>query len=556
MNAIPLVRHLLLKDLRNQRGWLLFYWFLVLALPFCALGMRFNFSATNVPLFGIDIGFDFLLGLILIRTILLDPPGRTTHFLATRPVGWRAVFANKALFAGLFLIVPMWIAKVGTIYAVGVPLHGLDIPLFLIEITIEGGALLAFVVLFSLFLRSLPVVYLSLVAFVALSCAGRMLWWNYFEPKYVVPNDETISLTNCRDLMTEVGLIFTIGITALSRYRTKKILLPLILFVVGLGLSEFLPAYCSWNPSHLFSDQPSNLKEVASPLRDQLHFTLTGQEWTGRNYSNRDYPNGVQYNLLNHTTVLTGPDSSYFAKLVDYHAQATLRSGQVIESSYGKVHERGVIENAQGEVGGMSYAFLKKFTEEQLANFNPKERVTLVEDIFDLFNFPPHKFRGQDLNGASIEGVATLEIWRAVIVKTAPLRSGTMVLMPHRRDLLQHVAITSNRVRFDVATEIRDLTLCGDIAGKSNWENLTWLVVNRRKGEYLDLAPNDRASNGGIGLAGYNALFTHYEYGPNEGKSIPADWLNKAEICFISAEPCGRMNFIYEIPSIDLSPIN
>jgi hypothetical protein len=125
---------------------------------------------------------------------------------------------------------------------------------------------------------------------------------------------------------------------------------------------------------------------------------------------------------------------------------------------------------------------------------------------------------------------------------------------------LQQVEADPSRISFQIVKQYMPLTLRGDLPGWQEWENLSWLVINRRKGEYL-------IDNGAESYGNY--LEIHHLERPvmlngvmtavpvkaayaNAKDSIPADWIDGAEIVFFSSEACGRISFPYEIPSIDL----
>jgi hypothetical protein len=187
------------------------------------------------------------------------------------------------------------------------------------------------------------------------------------------------------------------------------------------------------------------------------------------------------------------------------------------------------------------------------------------------FNYLPNRYRDEDLTGVSIKGVVTFAIGRAFILQTLPLEDGAVLNLPRRRYTLEQVEATPNEnfggqtsgsISFQIVKQYMPLTLRGDLPGWQEWENLSWLVINRSKGEYLIdngadsygnyleihhlVRPQIMNSGGVMTRAQIEASFAQAK------EPIPADWIDGAEIVFFSSEACGRISFPYEIPSIDL----
>ncbi len=72
-------------------------------------------------------------------------------------------------------------------------------------------------------------------------------------------------------------------------------------------------------------------------MRDRVKLTLTGVEGqNGNNLSGGSW-NKVRFMNYNHEMSLMGVEPPYFAVLVDYHADATLKSGRVIHSEFNDI---------------------------------------------------------------------------------------------------------------------------------------------------------------------------------------------------------------------------
>ncbi|HWB59709.1 MAG TPA: hypothetical protein VG733_09460, partial [Chthoniobacteraceae bacterium] len=112
-------------------------------------------------------------GLVMLAWLIeIDAPGRRLHFLATRPVPWNVLLAEKAVFAAVFLLLPVWIAKMGTVFLLRIPVNATDVTLILVENTIRMAALMSAVALFASFFRNLWVVFLAMLGASALVLVG------------------------------------------------------------------------------------------------------------------------------------------------------------------------------------------------------------------------------------------------------------------------------------------------------------------------------------------------------------------------------------------------
>ena len=182
-------------------------------------------------------------------------------------------------------------------------------------------------------------------------------------------------------------------------------------------------------------------------MRGQIKLTLKGVQGAGRNNMADTTWNGTRLMNLTHEFFLEGVQPPYFAVLVDYHAEATLKSGRVIRSAYGGVGEHGIAE-------GMSRVF-----EKEMLGFTRALEAESHEETFQIFNYQPDQYPNEDLNGARIKGVITLEIRRGIVSENGAVESGrerghaSAALRDQRGDFQPGHGIFSRhgRRRFDVA---------------------------------------------------------------------------------------------------------
>jgi len=278
MNRSALILHLLLKDLHFQRSWLALLWLLALLLPITAGYISPGPVGTNAFMMGTTGGFEFVCAVILLRIIQLDPPGRGTYFLATRPVDWFSLLASKILFAGAFLLIPNWIATLGTMYALGMQFNITDQALFLIEVTISTAALLTVVAVPAFFLRKLTSVMMIILGGALLIGIGSLVFADYVRRTSITPppnpTEFSYQLDHCRRLMFNLGLAFTGVVAAFFCYGKRPLRESFIALGGGVFLSLMLWLCWPTNLSVIFSDQPPQVTDLTSALRNKIQFNI------------------------------------------------------------------------------------------------------------------------------------------------------------------------------------------------------------------------------------------------------------------------------------------
>lgn len=550
MNATSLTLHLLIKDLRHQRWWLALLWAFALALPF----MLPSRLIAGHPELGLDRRGALVVGALFVliltafaQAVRLDAPGRRVHFLATRPVPYPALLAEKFLFAAVLLMVPLWLARLEVIWLMKIPVDALDVALLLLETTLFTGGLLAGVMLVSLFVRSLPAILASMgIGFMLVMAADSLVeshWqlasrlWPFYTP-----------LSRCCFLLFYIIIMATAGAAAIALYRRRPRRAAPVVVAAGILLAAAGWWFWPYDFSRLVPGDSRSFGPVPADLAMGIKLTLTGKEGEMNNrVQGLAIENGEHYSILSHDLSMAGVEPPWFYRMVDYHAVATLKSGATIHSSYEDVH-------AHGMVGGMGDAYLAK-----VAGVQSTDEIKWDVGALEIFNFFPGRYKQEDLADAHIEGVITLEIRKVVLLKIAPLKVGAFAYLPRRRFVLQNVNVTPGGVNCLILMTGVDCALRGDQRGVEGPFEFSALVFNRARSEYL--RPTSSGANSGSAYFYQSGIMeatletivdANNNWSDYNNKPFPAHWADDAEIAFFTTEPCGLIDVPYELKSVNL----
>src|ERR1700683_3503148 len=486
--------------------------------------------------------------LITIPAIQSDPAGREFRFLLTRPVHGSAIGLAKALFLTLFLIMPYWLSQEFVVACSQVSLTPLDHLLLLIESVVWCAAAVASLVLWCVFLRNGLHVVLVLVIF---SVVGSFLpiWWHERSFHTGVlplwPNLEHERLSQFRAFLSEavflVVAIFAIGL----RYRTKGFKAPLSVALGGYGLSLLVLWFFPYNFAQTLEDQSSNRSMLTPDQLGRIHMTLLTQR--GQGHQNpHDLGgggwNGINYVNFNQSVRLEGVEPPYFVQTVGYHAVITLRSGKTFTSDYADFP-------SHGQVGGLNPSFMAL-----VAGVLPSWPYQKDQQL-DLATYLP-KDLIDDVTGATIKGVITLEVRRAYVAGSIPLRSEASFSIPRRRYKVAHTDFSNDSVAVDLSCFQLPLILRGDLANFNTKDDLQWLAVYR---PYSESLAQQGSSSGGGSNFGVHFTQSKFTYRAVDERLIPGwrplppDWASGAELVFIGSDPCGQVTLPYEIDNVDLN---
>lgn len=546
MNSPALILHLVVKDFRHQRLTLLLVWMLAAALPFIArhdAGMVM-FSASPVMALGLG-GLLLLLCFVLVRLIRLDAPGRDFHFLATRPIGWLALLVGKFIFIIVFLFTPVLVARWAGIPLLEIPMSGMDVFLYLVETAIYVSAALAVCTLFALFVRRIHTIFAALLAttilivFCSVWLQGRALRDGTALP-WVDP-----SLQSSRLLVFCVAICLTICLVAWLRYSRKSIVSPLSVLFVGLILSFVLKTSWPWHFGRLFPDATQRESGMPAAIRDQKALDFSPSENQSDTALTGSQFNGIRSMGLDRYVTLKGMQPPYFARIATYHAEATLKSGRVIHSAYEDV-------SGHGGVGGLSNNL--KY---DILGFPAAKEERWDFYRFELFNYRPDEYRKEDLTGARIKGILSLEIRRAVVVKKMPFRTGASVDWYRTHYVLREAVVNPSSVDHRITSYTISSALRGDSRGFAPWKELKWVIYHHTEREHLRLGSEGSSGNEGVFSyqRNYQGSYRKDIFSSDRKKAkerFSDDWIEGAEIAFIGSEPCGTICLPYEIQSVDL----
>ena len=547
MKTIPLTCHLFLKDLRHQWAMLAAIWVAAFALPFVFLDIDPVLGTSRHGVLATS-GLFLLLVVTLARAIRLDAPVREFHFLATKPVPWRALLAGKFLFALLMLVVPVWVVKLGVIWLMKIPLTPLDVATLLLELALPVGALLAAAAVLTLLVRIIPAA-LAIMALgaVLVGVADSFIkrnWqitsklWPFYEP-----------LSGCRFLLFYFVFILAAfaAAGALYGWRSRRVAWGLVAAGIVMGGA----VWWSWpyDLSRLFPGDPRVSGPAPEEMRSRITLTLTGKEGEMNNRAqNLGIENGERYSTLSHDLSVKGIAPPYYYTMVDYHGVATLKSGTTIRCAYDDVHAHGMVGN-----GCMGAAMA-------LSGAQTKDEMKWDVGALEIFNFFPGRYPGEDFHGASVKGTVRLEIRKVVLVKTLPLKEGGTVDFPRRHFVLDRVLVSPHGIDVAISMAGMKSTLRADMGGVESRDMFSMLMFNRARHEIASAVGDGMGSGSSFFFetGDINSTFAQLidanngEWREDNDRTFPLDWADGAEIGFFTSVPCGWVELPYEVKGVDL----
>jgi hypothetical protein len=519
MNTFALLRHLLLKDVHHQRLLLMLVWGYALLVPWTPGLYEFHNGNQYQIYYLLPLYAVILIGTL--RLLQLDPPGRSVHFLITRPVRPSALLASKALFIVLFFFMPLLISKLETVNILQISFNFLDMVFFTIETLIFSGAFFAVVALPALFLRKMTSALFFLIFGTVVFGVFTIAYdqpQSRFSGAYYHPDPQ---LGACQWLMFELGLGLTLLVVAFVRYRWKSPVGPVGLLGVGLLFSYILLFHWPARLDEFVSGQM--FATVPSPLRDKLHFV------PGSHSTNQvTWKDGTQIRSIALDAAIYGLEAPYFAIQTGFHAEAP-EAGLSSSYDYGVAHADGNIRPL------LPFGASESSFQEQIAGFKPDAPLPWDRYTFDIFDY--------------ILGSTSQDIVQPNVGINLPRRHYEMEFTRMFAQFGTYSHQGDPRITVWMTAKSMPLVLRGDYTEGA----LSWLVVNHNRNEYL--VPNSR----GLSLFPGSPVFYGHEKtlctllrpgqsddGRPPKELIPHDWLDTAEIEVFDSEPCGRITFPYE----------
>jgi hypothetical protein len=492
----------------------------------------------------------YLIGLYLTMDVIqLDWPSRGLQFISTRPVPGEALFFAKFLYPGLFLILGTWGFQELDYAFAGLPFGPLDHLFLLIESAIHSGTAVAFVALFALFLRKKSHIFywafgLYVLTILAVDFAGiifpsiaatshglnhAQLWWN--------------------GLVVLFGMSGFIGVamfTALLRYRTRRFGLPFI-FVIGASILDLVICLGAIRigEGRLAHDRTGKLPPH---LREQIHFTNDASSQQG------EQPDHTEWNVRDiYQTVpgsnIEGIEAPYYCRILGSQSIATLRSGKTFRSA---ADQAPMIPGE--DFGDMRYV---PFQAKVIGVSQAASGVTYnkPETRLPAFTYLTSRLpAGEDLTGVTIKGDVRLEIHRAYVAGSIPVKPGAIFSRRRERYEITDVSTSGASGIFFIrlASVWLPLILRGDTDDSS--PILTWALISRSRNELLDSESGSSFPfSFPVNFANSTMLYSRPS-GPEPGElPPPRDLLKDAEIVFIGNETCGEITVPYKVDNVTLA---
>lgn len=524
MNKLLQIRQLILNDATRYLFEISVAWLSAISIPIFLMFMG-DSKLGKLLMCAATTGLYFLLGILLIRVIQLKPQlasGGHPH--------WSQVLIAKIMVVWIFLLQPIWLAQIGSIFALGIRYDFLDLTLCFIERMLNNGAWMAGLALFPLFL---PKFYQSILAVIATTTVYFLILLMSLDNSggARVPDSwYTHLVEHSAGFISETVLIATALTTAASRYVVKSIVLSALITAGGVYCAYRVPLLWTYDISQLFAEYRPGLYQVKSPLREQLRIVETAD--FGRDFTLSVFVKGL--------------DPSFYANVIGFHGEVRLSSGKTCPCWRDDRLVRGMLEDKRRRLLGFP-------------GKNPSD---------NSFEVSVSNLEKDQLHGARVTGTISLDIRQAFIVWRGRLKAGVTVLIPRRSYRINSLSLSGpNGLTVEMASEEVPLDLRGDTPGDEGsdlytWDqvpfdpidNLSFLVFNPARKQYLYLFdtdfPSADNSSGFICSQTFLPLFRLYRFtNPdwNSASLIQPDWLNEAEIAFFSSKSFGQISVPFNV---------
>ena len=545
MTTPAFVRLIFLKDVRAMRVplvLLLLGLFAVIYLTFYTPSS--GYFGTAGAVFGM---FFVCVGALLltVHVVQSDPAGRELRFLFTRPVPGLTVGWAKGLFLLAFVVSPYYGGLEWAAARSGISLGLADHLLLLLETSVQIGALLAALVLLSVFLNNGISVFLTIVGFFVAAVATS-IWWHQWifslgHLPYAGPDEERLG--NLRGWLGELAFLVVALVAVGLRYRKRNFRVPLAVALAGLVLGYLVGAYFPVDlvrhlqggdaGSPLTKEELARIRMVLVP--HPLH--QPPYNWNGGGTSN-----GIRYDALQHVVRMEGVQAPYYVQTIRYHAVATLPSGKTVvsDSATSPVH---------GFMGGLDLDLVAKS-----AGLEPT-RHDDGEQTLELLTVATHDLPREDLTGATIRGLITLDVRRVYLMGTMPIRTHAAASFARESYQIADADFSENSVTITISSFRMPLLLRGD---RSDWQMPEqWLAVYRPYKEILEESGGSSSSGTVFGLHCFQGRQTYKEPFHDQmsnWRPLPSGWASGAELEFYGSTSVGRVSLPYEIENVDLRP--
>lgn len=541
MTTLHFVRLIFWKDVRRVIPLVVAIFLCTLLHPFlhADLGVAF---ALQILLLGLGI-----YGLGLATTVGLlasDSPADEFRFLATRPIPGRTVLYAKLLFLVLFLVIGEWLLLEIDYRILEVPWRPVDHVFYFIETTTSSSAALAVIVLFSLFIRQGPYIVLAmvglLVGFVVFSIVWR-IWFPTSGPllQHLQHRDESEPLyATWLSLIEQIGFVAVVLLAAWARYVAKwRRGRTLALTAGGMAVLFLFGSMADKLGSPLWPSNEFHPDKVPASVRDSIRLTDNGSPLSEQS----SYLGTVVCRTIVGGPGIVGPAYPYYITGTGRReAMATLRSGKTIQSAADWDSSPNLSLDVHGDAPLAAAVIGVKPLAKGTVSFSPPG-----VDLRAFSYLPIHLPAGEDLTGATISGSTQVEIHRAYVAGSIPLRAGAMFARGGRWYRITKVNWSGGSISLDLKWTKLPPPLWGDVGG--NADLMQWVIVSRPRKELLLRTSGSSGSNSFFGDG------TAHWLCEGAGEPVPPDWLDGAEMVFIGSEDCGQITVPYQIKDVTLN---
>jgi hypothetical protein len=187
----------------------------------------------------------------------------------------------------------------------------------------------------------------------------------------------------------------------------------------------------------------------------------------------------------------------------------------------------------------------------------PPSELDRIQNTLDLLCYDPKNLPHEDIKGATVKGVVTLEVRRASVAGFIPFQVGACFDGRRTRYQITAVESSDNEMRVNLERFTAPLTLRGDIGGFYPPDELLVMGVYRPFAEQLFQGSAGANTEFSVGVHMFQMDFSfgpgpEVRWGPSGWRPLPGDWQAGAELAFVRGESCGQVRLPYEIDNVDL----
>ncbi|MDF7823174.1 ABC transporter permease [Pontiellaceae bacterium B12227] len=258
-----LARHILKKDMRHLRVFLVF-WISVVLLTALLSGLKATTDAGDIArqqlvqmVYGLMSALSFILLALIIPFLLhSEPLTGTTSFWITRPIKKIEVLKGKLMFIGLFLILPPVLADVALYLGSGIPptLVLASIP----ENLFYSLALILPLMAAAVLTRNFGFYALVLAVYLVSSLVLTVIAYGVKLYSQITEAPDPATLLDSRHLLSTLTTVIISALIIFMQYRTRKTSRGFVMLGIQIAITFAIATYC---PVKIFRE-PANLMSI------------------------------------------------------------------------------------------------------------------------------------------------------------------------------------------------------------------------------------------------------------------------------------------------------